>query len=76
MRNRLLPSERDLEQWFYEVQKEDSEAGSGVLVRCMVIASLHPDWSFFSVLDECKKSCQRRQSVLDILPSDSKFGGQ
>lgn len=62
----LLPSEKETEEWFHEVQKE-GDVGAGVVVRCMVIACIHPDWPFWTVFEECKKTCERNEQLPEML---------
>jgi hypothetical protein len=59
VRARLTPDQLELETWVHEVQQVDGDPSvpAGMVARCMVIASLHPDWSFFDVLSVCKKTC-------------------
>ena len=66
IRDRLDDTGRESEEWVYWIQKEDPGLVVGIIIRCMTIASLHQDWSFFNVLFACRKSIGQHIQLEDL----------
>jgi hypothetical protein len=77
LRSLLTKEEQGLDDWLHDlcntVDESDAEKneieslGFGLLFRCMCIGAKHPDWEFFRVLDEAKRTTLAKVSVQDIL---------
>lgn len=72
LRARLVPAEIELDDWLYQLANEETPENleamqMGLMFRCMTIASLHPDWSFFGVMAEAKRTLQAEITVPDLL---------
>jgi hypothetical protein len=77
LRALLTREEQALDNWLYDlcnsIDEDDAERneiesmGFGLLFRCMAIGAKHPDWTFFAVLAEGKRTAVGKVSVQDIL---------
>ena len=65
----LTPEENESEEWFYLIQRSEpvNAVCSGIIARCLVIAAMHPDWPFFKVLQECKRTIGARTSLEELI---------
>jgi hypothetical protein len=69
VRARLTPEQLELETWVHEVQQVDGDprVPAGMIARCLVIASLRPDWSYFEVLSVCRKTCLAKIQLPELV---------
>lgn len=76
LRQMLTRPELDLDDWLHNLANVEGDTeedvilnsmGFGLFFRCMAIAALHPDWTFFAVLGEAKRTAQSKLQVKDMI---------